>query len=139
MTLIFNADDLYVKVYESLVPGARSRELTTDWAYARNAVLSDNNKVKTSPQIGLGYDKDEVIGEEFRFTLDTSDTGDDFDFAASSSIKYVIDVQFYDEVAQQTVTYTLSQCTPVSSGLNTGYPNKIAREWKVGSYDRAET
>jgi len=137
MNLVFNTDDCYVKVYESLQPGTRSRELTTDWLYIKGVSLSSGNKVKTSPQIGLGYDKDEVIGEDLKLSLDGLDTGTDFDFASSTTVKYLIDLYYYDETVQQTLTYTLKECTPVSAGLTNGYSNKIAREWKVGSYVRA--
>lgn len=137
MNLVFNADDVYLKVYESLQEGARSRELTADWLYVKDVSFTFGNKVKTTPQIGFGSDKDEVIGDDLKLNLGVLDTGTDFDFAASTTIKYLIDLYYYDETAQQTLTYTLYACTPVNSGLTNGYSNKIAREWKVGSYVRA--
>jgi len=139
MTLVFNQDDVYVRVWQSLQPGIASRELTDDWLYVQGASLNWGHKVKTTPQIGLGYDKDEIIGGEGKLSLDIFDIGTDFDFAGSTTIKYYIELYFYDETAQQTLTYTLTECTPVDSGLTTSNPaNKIGREWKVGTYARAQ-
>jgi len=134
MNIVFNADDAFVKVYESLQQGARSREITTDWTYVQGISLTSSNRVKTTPQIGLGYDQDEIVGDDLKLSIDLFDTGVDFERANSSTIKYLIDVQYYDEVEQQTITYTLKECTPVSAGLTNAGPNKVSREWKPGSY-----
>lgn len=134
MSLVFSADDAYVKVYESLQPGTRSREITTDWTYVQGISLTSGNRIKTSPQIGLGYDQDEIVGDDLKLSIDLFDTGVDFERANSSTIKYLFDIYYYDEVEQQTATYTLKECTPVSAGLTNAGLNKVSREWKPGSY-----
>jgi len=136
MTLVFNHDDVCVRVWQSLQPGIASRELTDDWLYVQGASFSWGHKVRTTPQIGLGYDKDEIIGGDGKLSLDTFDIGTDFDYADSTTIKYLIHLYYYDETEQETKTYILKECTPVSSSLTDAVPaNKVGREWKVGSYE----
>jgi len=130
--VVFSADDVWVKAWESLQPGAESRELTDDWAFIQSASIEVQGSIRTIPQIGYTENRHEVVAEDATLQLGALDDGSSFDLASNRAIKYKFVVEAYDEDEQETVTYACYDCTPVKSGLTTGDLNDVSRKWKVG-------
>jgi hypothetical protein len=137
VSLVFSHDDVWVRVYESLQTGVKSKSVTTDWAFTQNVTLNSDNQVATTKQMGANQDKDEVLGTSLVLRLKGLEDGNVFDLANSKTIKYIIELYYDDEVAQQTLTYTLYDCTPRKADLTDGDLNAVGREWKVGRYTKA--
>ena len=135
--VVFNTDEAYVKVYESLQTGTRDLELTYDWKYVRGVSLVKNNTIKTTTQVGKGNDKHEIIGETITLSIDSFDSGDQFDMALSNTIKYVFDIEYYDELNQETLTYSCFECTPANTSMSSGDFNSVGRKFEVGSYTKS--
>lgn len=132
MSVVFSYDDVWIKVWESLQPEEKSKVATSDWAFVQNVTVSEQQNTSNNKQIGNTHDRNEVLGASAHLKVSSYDDGTMVDIANNSAMKYLVEVEYYDEEANETKAYTLYECTPVSRNLGTGDINTLDREWEIG-------